>query len=61
MGEEIGQDLENVMSSSPTADIDGHALPRVLVEHGEQLQGSTVVRSGAHEVVGPDVVHMQRH
>ena len=34
--------------------------PRVLVEHRQKLQHTTVVRSRAHEVVGPDVILVQR-
>ena len=59
-GEEIGQDLEYVVGSDPSGHLDRHTLPRVLVEHGQQLQNSTVVRSRAHEVIGPDVILVQR-
>ena len=53
---EIGENLDNIMGSSPSSDLDRQALPRVLVEHGQQLQRSTVVGARAHEVVGPDMV-----
>ncbi len=60
MGEEFGQDLEHVVSSDLSTDRDRQALPRVLVEHCQQLQGTTVVRPRAHEVVRPDVILVQR-
>ena len=60
MSEELGQNLEHVMGSDLSGHLDRHTLPRVLVEHGQQLQGSTVVRSCAHEVIGPDVTLVQR-
>ncbi len=49
-----------LVGSDPSGHLDRHTLPRVLVEHGQQLQGSTVVRSCAHEVIGPDVTLVQR-
>ena len=53
---EIGENLDNIMGAHPSSDLDRQALPRVLVEHGQQLQRSTVVGARAHEVVGPDMV-----
>ena len=58
--EEIRQNLEYVMRSSPPSYLDRQTLPRVLVEHCEQLQGSPVLSPGAHEVIRPDMVLAQR-
>ena len=58
--EEIRQNLEYVMRSSPPSYLDCQTLPRVLVEHCEQLQGSPVLGPGAHEVIRPDMVIVQR-
>ena len=58
--EELSQDLEHVMGSKLSSDLDRHTLPRVLVEHRQQLQSSTIVRPCAHEVVGPDMITVQR-
>ena len=60
LGEEFGQDLEHVVGSDLTTDLDRQALPRVLVDHRQHLQGTTVERPRAHEVVGPDVILVQR-
>ena len=40
----------------PALHDDRQALARVLVDHGEQLQGPAVVGLLGDEVVGPDVV-----
>ncbi len=58
--EEFGEKLDHVMGSSPSCDLDRKTLSRVLVEYGQQLQGTTVVGPRAHEVVGPDVIPVQR-
>ena len=58
--EEVGEDLEYVVRSTPSTHLDCQTLPRVLVEHRQKLQGAAVVRSCAHEVIGPDVVLVQR-
>ena len=58
--EEIGQDLEHVVGSDLSSHLDCQTLPRVLVDHGQQLQGSTVVGPLTHEVVGPDMILVQR-
>ena len=39
---------------------DGQALPRVLVDHREHTERTTVVRTVHDEVVGPDVVPVLR-
>ena len=41
--EEIGEHLENVVSSSLSTDLDRQTLPRVLVEHGQKLQRTAVM------------------
>ncbi len=48
------------MRSSPSIDLDRQALPRVFIEHGQKLYGTPVVGSRAHEVIGPDMVLVQR-
>jgi hypothetical protein len=58
--EEMGENLEYIMRSSPSIDLDRQTLPRVLVEHGQKLHGTPVVGSRAHEVIGPDMVLVQR-
>ena len=58
--EQISQRFEYVVGSEPAADLDRQTPSRVLVEHRQQLQWPTVVRPRSHEVVGPDVVLVQR-
>ena len=57
--EEIGENLEYIIGSSPSTDPDRQTPPRVLVEHGQELQRSAVMGPRAHEVVGPHVILMQ--
>ena len=57
--EEIGEHLENVVSSSLSTDLDRQTLPRVLVEHGQKLQRTAVMGPRAYEVVGPHVILVQ--
>ena len=59
-GEEFCQDLEHVVSSELSSDLDRHTLPPILVEYREKLQNSTIVRPCAHEVVRPDMIAGQR-
>jgi len=47
----VGSDLPSTL--------DRQTLPRVLTEHGQQLQCSTVMCPAAHEVVRPDVILME--
>ena len=58
--EEIGQNLEYIVRSGPPPHLDRQTLPRVLVEHRQKFQDAPVVRSRAHEVIGPDVILVQR-
>ena len=58
--EEIGQHLEHVVGSDLASHHDRQALPRVLVQHCQQLQRTPVVRPRGHEVVRPDVAPIQR-
>ena len=57
--EEIGEHLENVVSSSLSTDLDRQTLPRVLVEHGQKLQRTAVMGPRAYQVVGPHVILVQ--
>ena len=58
--EQIGQHLEHVVGSDLASHHDRQALPRVLVQHCQQLQRTPVVRPRGHEVVRPDVAPIQR-
>ena len=58
--EQIGQHLEHVVGSDLASHHDRQALPRVLVQHCQQLQRTPVVRPRGHEIVRPDVAPIQR-
>ena len=58
--EQIGQHLEHVVRADFASHHDRQALPRVLVQHCQQLQRTPVVRPRGHEVVRPDVAPIQR-
>ena len=58
--EQIGQHLEHVVRADLASHHDRQALPRVLVQHCQQLQRTPVVRPRGHEVVRPDVAPIQR-
>ena len=47
---------DHVMRPDPAADFDRQALPRVLIEHAQQLDRGAVGQPIMHEVVGPDRV-----
>ena len=51
MSEEIGENLEYIMGSSPSSDLDRQTPSRVLVEHGQKLQRTAVV--GSRDVRAP--------
>ena len=51
--EQIGQHLEHVVRADLASHHDRQALPRVLVQHCQQLQRTPVVRPRGHEVVRP--------
>ena len=55
----VVDNLENVVSSSLSTDLDRQTLPRVLVEHGQKLQRTAVMGPRAYEVVGPHVILVQ--
>ena len=57
--EEICQNLEYVVRSSPPSHLDRQTLPRVLVEYRQKFQDAAIVRSCAHEVIRPDVILVQ--
>ncbi len=58
--EQIVQHLEHVVRADLASHHDRQALPRVLVQHCQQLQRTPVVRPRGHEVVRPDVAPIQR-
>ena len=51
---------EQIVRADLASHHDRQALPRVLVQHCQQLQRTPVVRPRGHEVVRPDVAPIQR-
>ena len=58
--EEVGQYPEDVVGGHPPGHRDRQALAGVLIDDGEQAQGTPVVGLLADEVISPDVVAMLR-
>ena len=60
LSEQIGENLKYIMGSSLSTDLDRQTLPRVLVEYRQESDRPAIVRSRANEVIGPDVILMER-
>ena len=58
--EERRQCLEYINRPQSPGDDDRQAFPRILLDDGEELQRSAVLRAIRHEVIRPDVVPIRR-
>ncbi len=56
MDKELGENLKDVIRSQTTCHLDGQALPREFVNHGQHAKRPSVMGPRLDEVVGPDMV-----
>ena len=57
--EQVRERLQHVGRSELTRHHEREALPRVLIDHRQHLQGAPVRRAVGHEVIRPDVMAMR--
>ena len=55
-GEQIGQNLQNVVMPQPSGHGDRQALTRELIDHRQHPERPAVMGAVLHEVIGPDMV-----
>ncbi len=55
-GEEVGKDLQDIVGLNTSNHRECQAFPAALVQHGQHLQLTVVVRLARHDVIRPDVV-----
>ena len=58
--EQIAQDIDHAGGVELSLDLDGQALPTVLIKDVECPECFLIVGSTMHEVIGPDMVAMLR-
>ena len=53
---EVGKHLHRILGSDTSRRIDGQALPRVLIDHHHELNGTPILGSLEHEVPRPHMI-----
>ena len=54
----VGKDIDNILVLTSASDMDGHALPGVLVDTQHKFDGPTVIRSVTDKIPKPNVITM---